>query len=50
MSGAYAGRSKPPSAGANLDPDLYNPWYFPEPDEYRVRLENASVSRYATSA
>ena len=27
-----------------LDPDLYNPWYFPEPDEYRVRLESVGFA------
>lgn len=26
------------------DPDRYNPWYFPEPDEYRVRLESVGFA------
>jgi len=28
----------------DIDPDPYNPWYFPEPDEYRARLESAGFS------
>ena len=27
-----------------IDPDLYNPWYFPEPDEYRARLESVGFT------
>ncbi|MCY4237818.1 MAG: methyltransferase domain-containing protein [Rhodospirillaceae bacterium] len=27
-----------------IDPAPYNPWYFPEPDEYRRRLESAGFN------
>lgn len=27
-----------------VDPEPLNPWYFPEPDEYRARLESAGFS------
>ncbi len=28
----------------DIDPDRFNPWYFPEPDEYRARLEGAGFA------